>query len=66
MQQCTGLAHLRAELKDVEAKGGEGLMLRQPKSIYAHGTRSKTLLKVTFIRWFPHMQQGMNVWQRKN
>jgi len=46
MQQCAGLAHLRAELESVEAKGGEGLMLRQPKSFYAHGTRSGTLLKV--------------------
>jgi len=30
----------------VEAKGGEGLMLRQPKSLYDTGKRSPTLLKV--------------------
>ena len=42
---CKGLEHLRAELGRVEALGGEGLMLRQPKSKYAVG-RSMTLLKV--------------------
>ena len=43
--RCEGLAHLRDELARVEALGGEGLMLRQPKSKYAVG-RSNTLLKV--------------------
>lgn len=38
-------AHLRAELARVEALGGEGLMLRQPRSKYEVG-RSSTLLKV--------------------
>lgn len=42
---CTGIAHLREELQRVEALGGEGLMLRQPKSPYVAG-RSTTLLKV--------------------
>ncbi|MEP6861874.1 MAG: DNA ligase [Deltaproteobacteria bacterium] len=42
---CAGMDHLREELLRVEALGGEGLMLRQPKSIYAVG-RSNTLLKV--------------------
>jgi len=42
---CSGLDHLREELVRVEALGGEGLMLRQPKSKYAVG-RSNTLLKV--------------------
>jgi DNA ligase-1 len=42
---CTGMDHLREELLRVEALGGEGLMLRQPKSMYAVG-RSNTLLKV--------------------
>jgi hypothetical protein len=46
VQQCTGLSHLQDELEAVEAKGGEGLMLRQPQSLYAHGARSGTLLKV--------------------
>jgi DNA ligase-1 len=36
---------LRAELARVEALGGEGLMLRQPGSLYEAG-RSSTLLKV--------------------
>jgi DNA ligase-1 len=42
---CTGMDHLREELLRVEALGGEGLMLRQPRSPYAIG-RSNTLLKV--------------------
>ena len=42
---CEGMDHLREELVRVEALGGEGLMLRQPKSKYAVG-RSNTLLKV--------------------
>jgi len=43
--KCEGLAHLKEELKRVEDKGGEGLMLREPKSKYESG-RSNTLLKV--------------------
>ncbi|HUS27861.1 MAG TPA: DNA ligase [Kofleriaceae bacterium] len=42
---CEGVDHLREELQRVEALGGEGLMLRQPKSPYVAG-RSTTLLKV--------------------
>jgi DNA ligase-1 len=42
---CKGITHLTDELARVEALGGEGLMLRQPKSKYAIG-RSATLLKV--------------------
>eukprot|EP01006_Ploeotia_vitrea_P047028 TRINITY_DN67081_c10_g1_i1.p1 TRINITY_DN67081_c10_g1~~TRINITY_DN67081_c10_g1_i1.p1 ORF type:complete len:797 (-),score=76.62 TRINITY_DN67081_c10_g1_i1:32-2086(-) len=42
---CKGRDQLKADLKAVEAKGGEGLMLRQPKSQYI-GQRSSTLLKV--------------------
>jgi DNA ligase-1 len=46
---CKGLLHLREELAKVEAKGGEGLMLRQPGSLY-EPKRSRTLLKVkTFL-----------------
>ncbi|KAJ3123364.1 hypothetical protein HK098_002006 [Nowakowskiella sp. JEL0407] len=37
--------HVLDKLEEVEGLGGEGLMLRQPKSFY-EGTRSKTLLKV--------------------
>jgi len=42
---CKGLDHLRQELARVETLGGEGLMLRQPRSKYEAG-RSSTLLKV--------------------
>lgn len=42
---CNGTEHLRAELARVEGLGGEGLMVRQPRSRYEVG-RSNTLLKV--------------------
>jgi DNA ligase 1 len=42
---CNGTEHLRAELARVEGLGGEGLMVRQPRSRYEAG-RSNTLLKV--------------------
>jgi DNA ligase 1 len=42
---CEGVSHLRDELRRVEGLGGEGLMLRQPKSSYEIG-RSTSLLKV--------------------
>jgi len=44
-QRCGDLEHLRSELSRVESEGGEGLMLRQPGSLYEIG-RSWTLLKV--------------------
>ena len=44
-EACDGTEHLRAELARVEALGGEGLMLRKPRSKYEAG-RSSTLLKV--------------------
>lgn len=40
-----GEEHLQEKLKEVEALGGEGLMLRQTGSKYV-GSRSSTLLKV--------------------
>jgi len=43
--KCKGKDHLNQELKRVQDLGGEGLMLRQPKSMYV-GSRSATLLKV--------------------
>jgi len=43
--RCHGLDHLREELARGETLGGEGLMLRQPGSLYEVG-RSSTLLKV--------------------
>jgi DNA ligase-1 len=44
-QLCAGTEHLRSELERIEALGGEGLMLREPGSLYEAG-RSSTLLKV--------------------
>ena len=43
--ECRDVDHLKEELARVEALGGEGLMLRKPKSKYEVG-RSYTLLKV--------------------
>ena len=45
VRKCTGQAQLDSFLRDVEAHEGEGLMLRQPGSLY-EWKRSKTLLKV--------------------
>lgn len=42
---CEGFDHLIDELKRIEKLGGEGVMLRQQKSLYV-GSRSSTLLKV--------------------
>ena len=42
---CEGIDHLKEELRRVEGLGGEGLMLRRPKSPYEIG-RSSSLLKV--------------------
>lgn len=42
---CQGADHLREELALINGLGGEGLMLRQPGSLYEVG-RSPTLLKV--------------------
>ena len=42
---CKGTAHLNEELEKVVAINGEGVMLRQPNSIYEVG-RSNTLLKL--------------------
>lgn len=44
-QICRGIPHLRAYLAEIEAQGGEGVMLRQPGSLYER-TRSQSLLKV--------------------
>jgi len=46
---CKNLDHLRDQLQLVESLGGEGLMLREPGSIYIAG-RSTTLLKVKTFR----------------
>ena len=44
-RKCTGIEDMQEELERVEKLGGEGIMLRQPGSIYEH-RRSNTLLKV--------------------
>lgn len=43
--RCEGRPHLQRQLKKIETLGGEGLMLREPRSAYEAG-RSPTLLKV--------------------
>jgi DNA ligase len=48
-ERCRGVDHLREELARIETLGGEGLMLRQPGSVYEAG-RSATLLKVKSFR----------------
>jgi len=48
-EKCKGSNHLLQTLKKVGKIGAEGLMLRQPNSLY-EGSRSSTLLKVkTFL-----------------
>jgi DNA ligase-1 len=42
--QCEGRAHLQAFLAEVEGRGGEGVMLRAPRSAFVAG-RSDTLRK---------------------
>ena len=42
---CKGKEHVKEELEKVEGLGGEGLMLREPRSMYEN-RRSMTLLKV--------------------
>lgn len=44
-EKCKSSEHLKKCLEEVEKLGGEGLMLRKPKSKY-EGFRSSTLLKV--------------------
>jgi len=46
---CESAAHVREELRAVESKGGEGLMLRRPGSAY-EPRRSRALLKVKSFR----------------
>lgn len=46
---CRSKEHLTRELTRIEALGGEGLMLRQPASLY-EPRRSSTLLKVKSFR----------------
>lgn len=49
IRKCTGKAHMQELLDEVVGLGGEGLMLREPGSLYER-TRSHSLLKVkTFL-----------------
>ena len=49
VRKCKGKAHMEQLLRDVITHGGEGLMLREPGSLYER-TRSHSLLKVkTFL-----------------
>ena len=48
MVKCKGNKHIFKELAKVEKSGGEGLMLRQPGSLYKR-CRDSSLLKVLFI-----------------
>lgn len=43
---CRGPDHLERELEAMLAAGGEGLMLRDPASMYEPGKRTRALLKV--------------------
>jgi len=45
MTKCEGKDHLNQFLENVDSGGGEGLMLRQPESLYEMG-RSDGMLKV--------------------
>jgi len=53
-EKCQSKAHLQQKLDEVLNSGGEGLMLREPKSVYVP-TRSKTLYKV---KTFPDAEAG--------
>jgi len=46
--KCEGRSHLQGELRKVDAKGGEGLMLRAPRSPYEN-KRSRVLQKVKSV-----------------
>jgi hypothetical protein len=48
ISKCKSRAHLKEVLKEVLKKGGEGVMLRKPGSLYEH-KRSNTLLKVKYF-----------------
>jgi DNA ligase-1 len=42
--KCEGKEHLKSYFKQIAAKGGEGVMLREPQSLYIGG-RSPNLRK---------------------
>eukprot|EP00026_Physarum_polycephalum_P001704 Phypoly_transcript_01706.p1 GENE.Phypoly_transcript_01706~~Phypoly_transcript_01706.p1 ORF type:complete len:1010 (+),score=136.82 Phypoly_transcript_01706:80-3109(+) len=46
---CSDETHLQNTLKAIVNKGGEGIIIRQPRSMYEHG-RSKCLFKLKVMR----------------
>lgn len=51
--ECRDAVHLDTELRRTVAANGEGLMIRRPRSLYAHG-RDRSLLKVKLF----HDEEG--------
>jgi DNA ligase-1 len=49
-QQVKSIAHLRQLLADVEEKGGEGLVIRRPGSLYRLGARTTDWLRVVSVQ----------------
>lgn len=47
-EKCSDADHLKKRLKEIDALGGEGIMLRKPDSLYKIG-RSSDMLKVKII-----------------
>lgn len=58
-------AHIQEVLDEVTSEGGEGLMLREPGSVYIHG-RSRTLLKVKKFFDADAIVRGYNQGSGKN
>jgi len=58
-------AHVQEILDDITSEGGEGLMLREPGSVYVHG-RSRTLLKVKKFFDADAIVRGYNQGNGKN
>ncbi|KAF8459329.1 hypothetical protein BGX38DRAFT_1247919 [Terfezia claveryi] len=58
-------AHIQEVLDEVTSEGGEGLMLREPGSLYVHG-RSRTLLKVKKFFDADAIVRGYNPGSGKN
>ena len=58
-------AHIQEVLDDITSEGGEGLMLREPGSVYVHG-RSRTLLKAKKFFDADAIVRGYNQGSGKN
>ena len=44
--KCNGIEHLSAYLDSILERGGEGIMAREPKSLYGAGNLTPSLLKI--------------------